>query len=370
MTTAILGNEMELQDSASVSNKSMSRPENIPAAISLDSDLSRVRYDNLNNRNRSDSFKKRKKDKTNPDESSQADDEDDELQTTTTTTTTTIQNPIELLSSWPSLGRGNHGPGITTHHEWIRLLANEVALLKSSKEAMCTKLTKLENQVKDKDAEIVDLKNRVSILEAQMSKGEMSRQTKTAPTTWSDLVSGGKKSDEVNMMLSVVKNELKKEDKLLQNVIVSGLNESNDKEIEKERVVKLLNELDIDVRKVKRSTRLRKQGVTPNESKPSLLLIEFDSQSTAELALSNAKKLKDNSLFRKVYVNRDKTETDRITEANLRKRRNELNKSLPYVLNEERGLKFGIEEKTNKKFYWSVRNGELAKTYLTEYVSH
>lgn len=236
--------------------------------------------------------------------------------------TTTANNPVDLIARWPSLGSGKHSP-------WRRTFA--------------------------------ELEKRPPM--------QSDSQSPTPTFLWSDMVVGNKKNDAVNAMLAVVKTELRKEDRLLHNVIVSGLAEPEGeyaKAEEDSKVQNLLKELEIEATTVKRKKRLRKPGRNPDPLKPSLLLIEFNEQATVEKAVANAKKLAKTDEFRRVYVNRDRTEADRIAEANLRKERNEKNKSLPYVLDESSGLRHDLDEKTNKKYYWGIRGGELAKVFINE----
>lgn len=278
----------------------------------------------------------------------------------------TAKNPIDLVTKWPSLGSGKHSPWTRTFHEWFRAISIELAVLRSSKETAQRKLKTLEKENKEKDDQIWKLRKRVDELEKQPTF----KPTQSNATTflWTDMVAGNKKNDAVSAMLAVVKTELKKEDRLLNNIVVSGLAETTDenaKSEEDQKVQKLLNLLEIDASSVKRRTRLRKPGQNPNPLKPSLLLIEFKEQTTAEKAVANARRLVKSEEFKRVYVNRDKTEADRVAEANLRKERNERNKSLPHVMDESRGLRYGIDEK-KKKFYWAIRNGELARVIINE----
>lgn len=283
--------------------------------------------------------------------------------------TQTTKNPIDLIARWPSLGQGNHSTWTRIHHEWFHSIASELSLLKFSKESFLKRIRTLERQNTEKDAEIVSLKNRVDQLEKQVTTQPSNVRPTTSMFSWSDLVVGNKKTETVNAMLAVVKSELKKEDRLLHNIVVSGLIEplgENAKREEDENVQKLLRELEIESSAVKRRTRLRKNGQKVDPLKPSLLLVEFHEQITADKSIANAKKLTKSSHFKKVYVNRDKTEADRAAEANLRKERNEKNRLLPYTMDESRGLRYGIDEKSKRKFYWTIRNGELAKVFIHE----
>jgi hypothetical protein len=67
---------------------------------------------------------------------------------------------------------------------------------------------------------------------------------------------------------------------------------------------------------------------TKNNEKPSLMLIEFHEAICVQLALSNAKKLRTDTKFKGVYVNKDITKTERIIVKQLRDERKRLNAGL------------------------------------------
>lgn len=350
----------EIRENFVVPNQPSSKPVNNQHDAQSDSGLT------CNKRDKESShFKKRKKDtKENADLDSTSDEEMD------TSSTQPTKNPIDLIARWPSLGQGKHSVWTRTYHEWFHSIASELALLKFSKESVLKKVKALENQNKQKDAEIASLKSKVTELEKQVQTTSISGSP-TTPTmfSWSDLVAGNKKTETVNAMLAVVKSELKKEDRLMNNIVISGLSESTGENAqieEDEKVQKLLDELEIEFSVVKRKTRLRKRGKEVDPNKPSLLLIELHEQKAADKAIANAKKLAKSTHFKKVYINRDKTEADRAAEANLRKERNEKNRTLPFAIDESRGLRYGVDKNTNKKFYWSIRSGELAKVFILE----
>ena len=100
------------------------------------------------------------------------------------------------------------------------------------------------------------------------------------------------------------------------------------------------------------SNSLRKIGSQSTTKHLASLLVEFvDSEKSA---LKNARKLRSNSLYADVYVNRDMTKSERIVEANLRAVRKTRNEALPHIENDKR---YGIDTTTNKRYYWGETGG-------------
>lgn len=88
-------------------------------------------------------------------------------------------------------------------------------------------------------------------------------------------------------------------------------------------------------------------------------MIEFADQQSCNLAMANAKLLRDDNQYKNVYINPDKTAAERIADSKLRSKRNELNAALPSTT--INGLRYGIDSKTNKKYYWGIRSGRLVE---------
>lgn len=231
--------EMPLQNAAPALNKT------IPNELNLsDSGINNPRQ---KNRNRVVLLQqKRKKERLNDDENG-SDGDDEEDPPTPSYLTQSISNPFELLHNWPSLGKGNHSNSTTTHHEWIRFLTPEIAALKDSKEAVYAKLTKLEKEVKDKDVEIADLKEKVSMLQGQVSTS--------------------------------VTREQKNIEKRENNLIIFNVPESSKDKIEDIRkddqkaVVSILNEIQINESCLKRIFRMKKSDKSP---KPAPIVMELN----------------------------------------------------------------------------------------------
>ncbi|RNA14564.1 RNA-directed DNA polymerase from mobile element jockey [Brachionus plicatilis] len=256
-------------------------------------------------------------------------------------------DPIPLLESWPGLGPGNHSKSAEKHNYMIWSLA--------------TTVKELIKRIDDQDRVIQEQKQLIETLTSNQTK-----QNEISAFSYSNLVASfGKKSETDLVLLAKVHSELKEKSRIERNIIISGLDEcvgSSDaeKELNEKAIVdEVLVELKISNDKVKRRTRLRKRGVENNDpSKPSLLLVEFTDSISKTMALANSPQLKRNTKFKNIYVNSDKTMAERAAEAQLRQKRNEMNRDLPFT---EGILRYGVNEKNNKRFYWGIRDGRLVQ---------
>lgn len=139
-----------------------------------------------------------------------------------------------------------------------------------------------------------------------------------------------------------------------------GADEAANEQNENCVIEKLLTALGVDKSKVVRRKRLRRKIQVEQEKNqsPPPILIEFTDRETQAAALKNARELKSNTEYSKVYVNRDKTEAERKEEARLRRERNERNTALPHT---DGDMRYGVDDNTQKRFYWAVRGGRLVR---------
>ncbi len=94
--------------------------------------------------------------------------------------------------------------------------------------------------------------------------------------------------------------------------------------------------------------------------------ITFNNIEEKQNALKNAKLLKDTKGMKNVYINSDKTQSERLLVRNLRLEKNGRNQQLQQS---EGRLRYGIKEdgpNKGKKFYWGIRWGELREIYPAE----
>ena len=187
---------------------------------------------------------------------------------------------------------------------------------------------------------------------------------KKSPLSYSAITS--KNSDAQVLILTKLQVELEQRAKIDRNIIISGLAEKMGVELEaavaaeSDLVERHVRTLGIEPSKKKKKARLRKKNVAPDPSRPSQLLVEFEDCQTATTVITNCKKLASVTEFKKVYLNKDRTEVERRREACLREERNRLDAAL---LHEENGLRFGLDESNNKRFYWGIRDSNIVKIF-------
>ena len=77
-------------------------------------------------------------------------------------------------------------------------------------------------------------------------------------------------------------------------------------------------------------------------------------------ALRESTKLRNNPDFQNVYINRDKTRSERLLDKELRVERSKRNATLEEQ--DEEGRHLGSYN--GKKFYWGIRFGELRRIFV------
>lgn len=81
--------------------------------------------------------------------------------------------------------------------------------------------------------------------------------------------------------------------------------------------------------------------------------------------MKNAKKLSQNENFKKIYINNDRTASERALDRELRAERKKRNELLPDEVTEDgKKLKYKIEN--SKKWYWGIRNDKLVCNHTND----
>jgi hypothetical protein len=195
--------------------------------------------------------------------------------------------------------------------------------------------------------------------------------------TFADLVKD-KKQNKTNIsqlvMTSKISNELNQKKKIENNIIISGIAESDqnnkDEKLKHDQaqVIELLQIMDQNLNEtnVKRLTRLPRRNKQNNQNQsPELLLVEIDTVENKSLIMQKAKKLEESGNYENVYINNDKTEQERIVESKLRAERNERNSKLAHEIPDTDGrLRYNLYKQ--KKYFWGIRSGELRWVQVKE----
>ncbi|CAF0879421.1 unnamed protein product [Brachionus calyciflorus] len=247
-----------------------------------------------------------------------------------------MSNLLDFIDTWPAI------PGNTTD-----TTKKKRRRLKS----LATTIRSLQDRLEHQDRIKEEQKEEIERL-----KGNTGNNTFRG--TYSSLVAGTKNSELENVLLTKIRKEINEMSKIENNIVISCLEEfvGENSQVQNESIFDdLLNELKIDKELVKRRSRLRKKGTDPDPLKPSLLLLGFKDSNSQKTALTNSSNLRTKTKFTRVYVNMDKTSTERAVEANLRRMCNEKNEQLQH---EEGDRSYGIGP-NGKKFYSGIRGGLL-----------
>ncbi|RMZ94315.1 neurogenic locus notch -like protein, partial [Brachionus plicatilis] len=152
-------------------------------------------------------------------------------------------------------------------------------------------------------------------------------QTGGMEASWSAIVNGKKQSEQTQVLIASVNKEINDKARIENNVVISGVG-VGDEEEDEEKVEVVLKALKLDRSKtVKRFRRIRNNKSNENRSKKELdmILVEFKEESSKQTALRNAKNLRGTEDLKKVYINPDKTPSERALERELRTERNKRN---------------------------------------------
>jgi len=254
----------------------------------------------------------------------------------------TIPQEILALDDWTSLGTGTSKVAAynTKMFQYIR--------------ALCAKVKQQSNEIKE-------LQQKVSNLE-QKQKAETE-----APVlqTWSMMVSGKKQSEQQQVLIASVNKELREKERIENNVIISGIGAGNSDDQDLAKVDEVLQALKLDRGIHVKSQRRIKTNRTTRAGNPiDMIVVEFKDETAKNTALRGAKTLSTNESLKKVYINPDKTPSERVLEVTLRTARDEKNKSLTHVKDGTEGRhRYGIlpagHPKADKKYYWGIRWNEL-----------
>jgi hypothetical protein len=259
---------------------------------------------------------------------------------------------------------------------WLTEAFDEITNLKQSLSSLQAEVDALKAENEDlkslqlpaKDEKILALEqkneeqnNRIIELE----EWKKSNVVESGPSNQRALFSSfftNKTTENEAMLLNKVRKELNESSRIENNVVISNLLKTgtNDNEIETNdtsSVNKILDILEIDREKVRRTSRIKTSN--PNSN---LILVEFKEKEYQTTALRNWSNVKSVEEFKNLYINKDKTKAERMAESKLRAERNRLNQELPDKDSIGRPIS-ASEGNNNRRFYWGIRFGELKKIY-------
>jgi len=210
------------------------------------------------------------------------------------------------------------------------------------------KITELEQAISLLKTENSNLKQKIEVLESNsVSNDNNNTNNNTNSSGWAAIVAKGKKksNDQSNLLLAASK-ETKEQIEKEKNVIIHGLKlstkteEAEIKNDDKMELDKVLNAMKFD-----KSDKIKSYYRLKTNSKPEPLIVVFDNLSTRNYALKLSKNLADTEYKKKVFVNPDMTEAQRINFKRLWLERNEKNDK--------------NDDKDN--YYYGIRNDKVVK---------
>jgi hypothetical protein len=171
-------------------------------------------------------------------------------------------------------------------------------------------------------------------------------------------------------MITKIRQELDESKRIENKFVISNIEPSQGSEIEiKDKDDQLVREI-LSVLQVNEDTTLKsfrlKSGTERKMTK--MIIVELKSKELVNLALANARKLRDTEKFKDIYVNPDKTSVQRAIEKRQRERRDELNANMKHQ--DSMGRRCDVNN--GKKSFYVARNGVLKKVTveLSEFESN
>ena len=227
-----------------------------------------------------------------------------------------------------------------------------------------TEMQKLREELNETKTENSKLIARIESLDK--SKATLGgNENMTNERAWASIISGKKPSHNEQLYLGLVNREMQQKARIENNILITGIKEdSSDANADSTMVNKVLNALEIEPETVKTKRRIKRKFTTDrsgNALKPyELIVVEFKDQSTQNKALLNSKKLKDVEGLKNIYINPEKTDSERQLEREKRLERNKRNDLLTHQVKEDPRQRYNIKQ-DGTMYYWGIRNGEFRK---------
>ena len=222
----------------------------------------------------------------------------------------------------------------------IKALKNE---LKGHLAQMEQRINQLEGQNKEQSEEIKRLTQTNLTLENKLK--EKSANASIDVSEWSTVVKrNAKKPVEQLTVVNAAINETIDREKRAKNVVIYGVPESKQEKKEEEdksKVENIFKEIEVNSSNIKFIKRLKSR----EETKPGPILVGLNDTSERNPVLVAARKLRNKSEMKNIYVSPDMTEAQRLEDYQLRKKRNELNNG----------------RKDNEPFRYAIRGSTIVK---------
>jgi hypothetical protein len=241
----------------------------------------------------------------------------------------------------------------------------DIVLIKKWFGMLHTKITELEKSNDEKQQKIDTLTKRLDDLQPNQPSNDS--PLNTFPISYASI--SAKKTVAERQIVAAIVDSVSRNDKeksiVEKNIIISGIQPTNNEENDKREATAIIEKLSIGD-KVQNVYRIKKWKDKKQEN-TSMFKVVLDSVETRNKAFESIKsngELKKLLNEKKIFINKDMTSNQRITFNKLLNEKNERNKKLK---NEKDGKKFDIDPKTGKKYFWVIRdNDTISRFYIKE----
>ncbi|RNA19072.1 neurogenic locus notch -like protein [Brachionus plicatilis] len=254
-----------------------------------------------------------------------------------------------------------------SHNSWLRYLSAKFNTLE-------TRICLLETENRNQSIQIATLQKENDSLKHTTANNTNESSTVMNPNqTFASMLQGNNQKSESEMvMLTKVSQEFKRREKIENNIIISGLPEhESDNQDEKNRhdvteVGKILEALGVDKTKCKRVARIRVRAQTTNTNndsvnatRPAMMLVELKDNESKRLIITQSRVLARDNNYKNVYINQDRTITERIFDKQLREDKKDRNSKLEHVETVNNITLRYKKDAQGKRWFWGIRNDEL-----------
>jgi len=225
-----------------------------------------------------------------------------------------------------------------------------------------TRIRILEDENRTQAVEIANLKTELTELK---SAPVANVSSSSSTLTFASMVqNGGKKSEAEMVSLTKMALEMKEREKIENNFIISGHPEStseNDDEKTQEdqaKVKSIFETLCINVNRCKRIARMRQRKITQESEVEQPTRPALKDSESKQMILAKSPELCKNTEFKNVFINQDRTLSERAHKRFLRDTKKQRNSTLTHTETID-GVTLRYKMENGKRLFWGIRNGNV-----------
>ena len=233
-----------------------------------------------------------------------------------------MQHLFDQLINWPD-PKGTTSDAHKTHHSWLKTIVGHIQLLDQRVKAL-----EIDNAAKQRtiDEQATTISNLSTTNAAKSNRG------------W-----------EKATIMADFRQELKQAKTKENNIIISGIKELNFND----QIDAVLDAVGVGDASITRKEKLR------TKTKTDMVVVEFSDINAKLKAVKNARSLRNNARFNGIYLNSDKTQSERVAEKLVRDEVKQLNAKLPSK--DDGNRHYDIEK--GEKFRWVAGSTKPRKLF-------